>query len=106
MKTITINKSYCSDYCDWQDEILVHIDEELVSKMKECRKLLEEHPYIRGIKIEVPSSFLDDESYNQLNETCRVGTEYIELSKHFVCYSLCSKYDCSYEAEYCLSAIA
>lgn len=76
-----ITREFSSEYCEWAEEIEVLIDEELISRIKNCLELLKNNRDYRSIKLEVPHNFVSEESYSQLEEICRIGVSEIEVEK-------------------------
>jgi hypothetical protein len=62
--------------------------------------MLAKNPELKSITIDPTASFLKQESDEEIHKICRVGTEKIEVYRFGAYYTIYSKYDSNYTAEY------
>lgn len=101
LKLSVMKCCFCSEYCEWDEEIYVYVGDNLKRQVARCREILQENFGFKSISIGVPVGFLDGVIGSRLNDVCRIGFQYIEVNEYDIYYCIQSKYDSSYTAEYC-----
>lgn len=99
-KQLKFEMGYCSDYCEWDDVINVHISDELQYRIDKARKIMESDGFIKSMDLDAPDDFLDRDTWDRLQEQCRFDVDKLIVYPFGVYFYIQCKYDCSIQAEY------
>ena len=67
----TIALSRRSEYCNWPESISINVSQELEQYVLSARRILWANKHIQKIYLEVPSSFISEQTFANLHHACR-----------------------------------
>lgn len=99
----TINKTFCTEFCSWPEQIDIHISDALKDHVEQARSILKYNQFVQSVKIEVPKDFYHPESFITLQTACRFEDHSIIIEDIHTRFFLESKWSKTITAEYDLS---
>ncbi|QDV42522.1 hypothetical protein Enr13x_23700 [Stieleria neptunia] len=101
-KTITLEKAFYGDYCEWEDEFTVHISPKLQEQIDRMQSLVCEIEFISSVDIHVTDDFMSEQTERLLQEQCPFDVSHITVFATGFVFCLQSKWDAHIQAEYVL----
>ncbi|QDV81355.1 hypothetical protein [Planctomycetes bacterium TBK1r] len=99
-RTITLEKAFHGDWCEWEETITASISPELQRRIDDLQSMLRETDHLFSINIGVPDDFLSHETETRLQEQCRFDVMYLSVFRTGCVLYLQGKYDAHISAEY------
>ena len=99
-QTLTLEKCYHSDCCEWEQSLTVTLSVALQSAIRKVRKFLAECDEIYSVNLQVPVGFWSFETEQRLQEQCRFDVCYLAVNRFSFCLYLQGKYDSQIQAEW------